>query len=65
MPTRWVIWSDVHVPFQSPQATDLTLRFLEWYKPNVAILAGDLLDFYMLSHFDRDPRRRMNIDKDL
>jgi hypothetical protein len=37
MPTRWVIWSDVHVPFQSPVETDLTLRFLDWYKPDVAI----------------------------
>lgn len=65
MTTRWVIWSDVHIPFANPVATELTLRFLDWYKPNVAILAGDLLDFYMLSSFDRDPRRRMTIDQDL
>lgn len=48
--------SDLHIPYHDPFAWQLTLNIVEEVKPTKVNLAGDLLDFYLLSTFDKDPK---------
>lgn len=59
MVRRWeraVVANDIHVPFQDARAVGLFFQFCAWFKPDVVILAGDILDMWEVSHFDKDPR---------
>jgi predicted phosphodiesterase len=47
--------SDLHVPYHDPFAWGLLLNIVEIIKPTKINLAGDMLDFYQLSTFDKDP----------
>ncbi len=50
------IANDFHVPFHDERAHQLFLAFLRREKPEWLILAGDLVDFWEISSFDRTPR---------
>lgn len=54
---RAVFLSDVHVPFHDEKAVALAMEFVGWFKPHVLFLVGDILDFYSVSRFDKDPSR--------
>lgn len=56
-PTRWLIVSDMHIPYHSKLALELCLAHAEGNCDGVLIL-GDLIDCYHLSRFERDPRKR-------
>lgn len=56
---------DIHVPYQDEEALRTALAFLKVFKPNVVFLLGDVVDFYSLSWFDRDPNRLFDLQKDL
>lgn len=62
---RIAVFSDVHVPYHGVQAQAVLLAFLGHFHPNIVVLAGDLLDFYSLSHFDREPSRRLQLPDDI
>jgi len=50
--------SDLHIPYHSITAVTTALHAGREYKPDTVILNGDLLDFYQLSSFEHDPRKR-------
>lgn len=51
-------FGDVHIPFHDPEATSICLHHgVEW-GANTIVIGGDLLDFYALSDFVKDPRLR-------
>lgn len=52
------ILSDIHIPYHSIQAVTIALDYLKKEKVDAVILNGDTLDFYQLSRFDKDPRKR-------
>jgi UDP-2,3-diacylglucosamine pyrophosphatase LpxH len=54
---KTLIVSDLHVPFQDKKAVKSMLAFSKWYKPNYIFLNGDIIDFYAISRFDKDPKR--------
>jgi hypothetical protein len=54
----WLVFSDVHFPFQDPRVVDRLLWFSRMLKPDGVIAGGDTLDFYELSRFSKDPRRK-------
>lgn len=60
-----VVLGDLHFPFHSRQCIALVLYFLNWLKPEVLILNGDIVDFYALSRFDRDPNRITKLQEEL
>lgn len=60
-----VVLSDQHIPFQDPLIEDLTIEFLKEHKPKVIHLLGDILDFYSLSRFDKDPARKQSLQGEL
>lgn len=60
-----VVLSDQHIPFQDPVIEDLSIDFLAEHQPKVIHLLGDVLDFYSLSSFDKDPQRRETLQDEL
>jgi hypothetical protein len=57
--------SDAHVPYHNKDAQSLVIRWLEDFKPTTLICNGDMIDFYSLSTFDREPSRRFDLAKDV
>jgi predicted phosphodiesterase len=53
-----LVISDLHIPYHSIDAITLALNYGKEHKVDTIIINGDLLDFYMLSRFHKDPRRR-------
>lgn len=51
------IISDIHVPYHDPFAIEAALNAIQVFGPDYVIINGDMLDFYALSSFDRDPER--------
>ena len=57
--------NDVHVPFQNNEMIKNFISLLEDEQPDVIILNGDMVDFYDLSSFDKDPSRQDNLQDEL
>ena len=50
--------SDAQVPFQDNQAIECAYGWLKSKNINALFINGDWVDFYKLSNFEKDPRRR-------
>lgn len=57
---RIVSANDIHFPFHNQAAWRLFLHAVAFIDPDVFIANGDWLDFWALSRFSKDPRRRVN-----
>jgi predicted phosphodiesterase len=55
---RILILSDVHLPYHSIDAITAAFSFATKEKPDAILLNGDLLDFFSLSRFVKDPKAR-------
>ena len=55
---RGLLLYDIHVPYHHPGAVELALRYARDFKVDHVILAGDFMDCYQLSTFDKDPSCR-------
>ena len=60
-----VVLPDMHVPFHDEQALAPVIRFIQDYKPQKIIQAGDMYDFYELSKFDKDPKREKHLQDEI
>ena len=56
---------DVHCPFQDKKALKSFYNFIKWFKPDVIINMGDLIDFYAISDFVKDPIRALKLQEEL
>lgn len=50
--------SDLQVPFHDPKAIDVCFKYLQQQNINALYINGDLVDFYQLSEYEKDPRER-------
>lgn len=50
--------SDLQVPFHDPKAIEVCFKYLLEQKIDSLFINGDLVDFYQLSDFQKDPRVR-------
>lgn len=57
--------NDLHIPYHDKRTLDLFYKFSEDTKNDKLIIAGDLLDFYELSSFDKNPQRRFSIQEEI
>ena len=57
--------SDLHVPFHNMDFVELFIEFLKDFQPDKIVLNGDIVDFYDLSHFDKNPKRVGVLQKEL
>jgi predicted phosphodiesterase len=53
-----LVMSDFHIPYHTNEAIESAINYGLENKVNTLILNGDILDFYMLSRFEKDPRKR-------
>lgn len=50
--------SDLHIPYHDINAITVAIDYGKKNKVNTVFINGDLIDFYMLSRFEKDPRKR-------
>ncbi len=55
---RGLLLYDMHIPYHHPGAVELALRYAQDFKVDHVIVAGDFMDCYQLSTFDKDPSCR-------
>ena len=55
---KLAVLSDIHIPFHSLSALNSALDLIQSEKPDAILLNGDTIDFYALSRFQKDPRKR-------
>ena len=60
-----IFLSDLHFPHHDPDAINLALSFIRWFEPDYVYLIGDLVDFYALSSFSKDPNRALELQTEL
>lgn len=61
-----LVFGDKHIPFDDKKAYNVMIQYAKnKYKPDIIVLLGDILDFYSLSKFDKNPNRVGNIQEDL
>ncbi len=53
-----LLLSDIHVPYHNIQALTLALKYGLENEVNTILLNGDVIDFYAISRFEKDPRKR-------
>jgi predicted phosphodiesterase len=53
-----LIISDIHIPYHDSEALEVALQAGEKAKVDTVVLLGDVLDFYKISSFSKDPRRK-------
>src|SRR5271165_7217151 len=62
---RGLVWNDIHFPYHDPTAIELAIEFAVWFKPHIIWLNGDIIDFYAISRFDKDPNRQLAMQDDI
>lgn len=62
---RGFVSCDVHVPFHDRDAVRLSNKILKWWQPDIHIRAGDHLDCYGLSRFDKNPERLFSFQDEI
>ena len=62
---RVAILSDIHFPYENPQAWKLTLKILRLLHPEKILLLGDLFDFEPISRFVVHPHKRVEFQSQI
>lgn len=65
MKNKFVVLSDIHFPYQDDKALKAVYKFLEQHLVDTIILNGDILDFYDVSSFDKDPDRINSLQEEI
>jgi predicted phosphodiesterase len=55
---RLLVLSDIHIPYHSIDAITCTFDYAKKEKPDAILLNGDTIDFFGLSRFMKDPKKR-------
>lgn len=65
MKNKFVVISDIHFPYQDDKAIKAALDFIKTNPVDTIILNGDILDFYDVSSFDKDPDRINSLQEEI
>ena len=57
--------TDEHFPFQDELARSIALQIVQDFSPDLLILGSDGVDFYSISRFDKDPKRRFDMQNEI
>jgi len=60
-----VFLGDVHVPYHSKEALAEVYNYIDFFKPDRIFLIGDIIDFYQLSHFNKNAFRMHELQDDI
>jgi len=61
----YVVLSDLQIPFADNKAVGLALDFIDSIKPDGVVLAGDIVDCYSLSTFDKRPITKATLEDEI
>lgn len=50
---------DVHLPYYDQASIDLLFKVMDYYRPDVTVQVGDMLDGYLLSRFPKEQGKRI------
>jgi hypothetical protein len=56
--------NDAHVPFHDRRAIRVALNFVRYLQPDIVLL-DELIDFYTISKYSKDPKRRGTLQRDI
>ena len=62
---KTMVTADYHGIYLDKRAYAVMLAFATLYKPNNFVINGDLIDFYSISKFDKDPRRLNDMQEEI
>lgn len=62
---KTVVIPDMHCPAEDYRALHGIYEFIKDYKPHHVKLMGDVVDFYALSRFDKDPNRLLSLQEEI
>lgn len=62
---RAVILSDVHIPYHDSSAVGTAFAVIADICPDVIFIAGDLVDFFSISKYEKDPFRKLMLNSEL
>ncbi len=57
-PGKTLCLSDIHIPYHDSAAVEAAVTWARRRKPDTVLLNGDTLDFYTISRWIKDPRKR-------
>ena len=60
-----VVLGDIHYPYEDPAAVSVARQILQILQPDLTVFNGDVLDFYQLSRFEKNPKRHLQLQEDL
>lgn len=60
-----LLLSDAHIPFMDPELADIWIGQAKSIQPDGIDIIGDLIDCYTISRFDKNPRRKHNIQDEI
>lgn len=60
-----VVIGDVHIPFHDEIALRLALRVIKLVKPDYVVLNGDIVDFFGISRFTKNPARALEFHNEI
>lgn len=63
-PARTLFLCDLHIPYHDGQALRAALRYGQMWGPERIVLNGDIADFFSVSFWEKDPRKR-NLSKEI
>ena len=63
--TKVIVVGDTHAPFTDDRAIDVACQIITDESPDVLVHVGDLVDFYSISRFEKDPTRRLLLQDEL
>ena len=59
------VFGDVHGIYYDPKCFDIIKQLIKDIKPQRIYINGDLIDFYGISKFDKDPDRHFNLQDEI
>jgi len=62
---KYLIANDFHGIFRDKKTCKMLFNFIKREKPDSIILNGDIVDFYSISKFDKDPSRKEDLQYEL
>lgn len=57
--------TDIHAPYQDKYAVALAVNIVKEFNPDVLICGSDAVDFYSISSFNKDPKRKLSLQDEI
>jgi len=56
---------DIHASYHDIKAIKAMIAFMQWWKPDYIYFLGDVVDFYSISSFTKDPQRALGLQDEI